>query len=78
MTNTRTRNLLDLVAPSKTILGAAIRRLLDQGRTVELTGGIPGLFRVDGGAELTTNQLVKMSGVLSETAGTSAQNGRQK
>jgi hypothetical protein len=40
---------------------AAIKRLEKHGREVGLTGDIPGLFRIDGGPEITTNQLISIA-----------------
>lgn len=58
-----TINLLDmfLKMPSMNPLAAAIKRIEDSGHDVSLTGDIPGLFRIDGGAELTTGQLLDIA-----------------
>jgi hypothetical protein len=58
-----TINVLDVAAPKTTILGKAIRALMDKGHDVSLTGDIPGLFTIDGGPELTTSQLISLSGI---------------
>lgn len=58
-----TINLLDVAAPKTTLLGQAMRALMAKGHDIQLTGDIPGLFSVDGGPEITTNQLISLSGV---------------
>lgn len=36
----------------------AIQKLMRRGHRVEICADIPGLFRIDGGPELTTGQLI--------------------
>lgn len=48
----------------KTSVQIAIEALAERGRRVEPSGLIPGLYRIDGGPEITTNQLIHISMTL--------------
>lgn len=52
-------------APARqTSLQIAINALTERGRRVEQSGLIPGLYRIDDGPEITTNQLIQISMTL--------------
>lgn len=59
-------NLLDLMTsrPRPNPVALAIKRIENAGHDVQLTGDIPGLFRVDGGPEITTNQLMQIASTV--------------
>jgi hypothetical protein len=60
-------NILDLMTegPRPNLVALAIKRIESAGNAVQLTGDIPGLFRINDGPELTTRQLLDVASRIS-------------
>ena len=51
----------DAMMPNTSMIESAIRALRQAGHIVTAADSIPGLFHIDGGPELTTNQLIGLA-----------------